>query len=165
MNKLTIDFKNGNSTTYQLIEDKGNLPIAYNEKTNKQVIDALEYCRKNKIRIKLNLGDTETGKSWNEENCTTGRVGLSKGSEARFPILVHNERSFGGSSILDNRILQIKESNGKRIFYTAKNFIPSTFEIKESKQNGFTHSVYVNGELYSNHKTERAAKLLIKKLS
>jgi len=165
MKTLTINHSNGNSTTYQLIEDKGSLPIAYHEKTNIGAITALEFCRKNRIRIKLNLGNIETGISWNEENDITGRVGLSKGNEARFPILVHNERSFGGGSILDHCILQIKESNGKRIFYTAQNFVPSTFEIKESNQLGYTHSVYVNGSLYSNHKTEKAAKLLIKKLS
>ena len=165
MKILTINHINGNSTNYQLIEDNGNLPIAYYEKTNSAVISALEYCRKNRIRIKLNLGNIETGVSWNEENDITGYIGLSKGNEARYPILVYNERSFGGGAILDNCILQIKETKGNRIFYTAQNFVPSTFEIKESNELGYTHSVYVNGSLYSNHKTEKAAKLLIKKLS
>jgi hypothetical protein len=165
MKTLIINHKNGDSSTYLLIEDNSNLPIAYHEKTNINVINALEFCRKNKIRIKLNLGNIKTGISWNEKNDITGSVGLSRGNEARFPILVYNERSFGGGSILDNCILQIKETNGTRIFYTAKNFVPSTFEIKESEQLGYTHSVYVNGSLYSNHKTEKAAKLLIKQIS
>lgn len=165
MKTLTIDHKNGNTTTYQLIEDNGNLPIAYRENTKKLVVDALEYCRKNRVRIKLTLGNIETGVSWNEEHDTMGYIGLSRGYNARYPILVYNKQSNGGGSILDNCILQIKESNGKRVFYKAKNYIQSFFTIKNSQIDGYPHSVYINGELCSNHKTERAAKMLIKKLS
>lgn len=165
MKKLTINHSNGNSTTYQLINDNNNLPIAYHEETDSKVISTMEYCRKNGIRVKFILGDIVTGKSWNEENDTIGYIGLSKGKDARYPILIYNERSLGGICILDNCILQIKDSKNSKVFYTAQNYKPSTFEIKDSKTEGYTHSLYVNAELYSNHKTERAAKLLIKKLS
>jgi len=165
MKTLTIDHNNGHSTTYQLIEDGNNLPIAYNAKTSTKVIEVLERCRKNRIRVKLNYGNIQTGKSWNEENDTIGYISMSKGYNARFPILVYNQRSFGGGSLMDDNILKIQESKGKRVLYQAANFQQSIFEIKGSTINGYIHSLYINGELYSNHKTERAAKMLLEKLS
>jgi hypothetical protein len=165
MKKLTIDHKNGHSTTYQLIEDGNNLPLAYKIATSKKVIEVLERCRKNRIRVKLNYGNIQTGKSWNEEHDTIGYVSMSKGYEARFPILVYNERAYGGGSLMDDNVLKITESKGSRVLYEAENFQLSTFEIKESTEAGYTHSLYIGGELYSNHKTERAAKMLLKKLS
>lgn len=165
MTILVIDHKNGHSTTYQLIQDGNNLPLAYHIETDKKVIDTLEYCRKNRIRVKINYGDVESGKSWNEEHDTIGYVSTSKGYEARFPILVCNARAYGGVLLSDNRILKIQESKGKRVLYQAANFQPSTFEIKDSTEPGYTHSLYINGELYSNHKSLKAAQLLQKKLS
>lgn len=166
MTTLVIDRKNGNSTIYQLIPDGQNLPLAYHVETDKKVIDVLEYCRKNRIRIKLNYGDVQTGKSWNEEHDTMGYVSMSKGHEARFPILVNNCRSYGGGSLMDNCILKIQESKGKKVLYQAPNFQPSTFEIKEgSDKEGYTHELFINGSLYSRHKSLKSAQLLQKKLS
>lgn len=165
MKQLVIDHNNGHETIYQLIEDGANLPLAYHVETSKAVIDALEYCRKNRIRVKLNYGDIDTGKSWNEEHGTTGYISMSKGNEARFPILVHNERSYGGGGLMDNCILKIQESKGGRIYYKATNFQQTTFEIVPSDLPEYTHNVNINGKLYSRHRTERAAKLLVNKLS
>lgn len=117
MKTLTINHSNGNSTTYQLIEGDKPMSIAYHKDTNKKVVEALEYCRKNRIRVKLNLGNIETGESWNDVYDVTGYIGLSKGFEAYFPILVYNTRSMGGGSILDHCILEIKASKGGKIFY------------------------------------------------
>jgi hypothetical protein len=89
---------------------------------------------------------------------------MSKGYEARFPILVYNARAYGGGSLMDDNVLKITESKGGKVIYQAANFQPSTFEIKESTQSGYTHSLYINGELYSNHKSEKAAIQLKNKL-
>lgn len=165
MKTLIIDHKNGHSTTYQLIEDGQNLPLAYHAETNKRVIDTLEYCRKNRIRVRLHYGDIETGRDWNEENDVTGYIGLSKGYEARFPILVYNERSYGGGSILDHCIIKICAANGKRVLYKAENYQQPTFEIVPSDLPEYGFNVNINGELYSRHKTEKQAKNLIKKMA
>jgi len=166
MNILTIDHKNGNFTNYQLIDGGKDKPIAYREKTPKEVISVLERCRKNRTRIKVNLGDILTGKSWNEENMTFGYIGLSRGKDAYFPILVNNSRSMGGSLLMDDNILQIKESKGKTIFYQSPIFKPSKIEIKEgSDLPEYTHEIYIDGELYSRHKSHRSAKMLFNKLS
>lgn len=161
MNTLT---SKADGRTYQLINAEKSMPIAYNEKTNEKVIAAIERARINRQRIRIYLGDTETGKCWNEEHNIMGYVGLSKGYEAYFPILVYNERSYGGGSLMDDCIIKIKEAKGGYILYQSKNFQQPNIEVKESKETGYTHSVYVEGELYSNHKTERAAILLKNKL-
>lgn len=100
MNTLTIEHGNGNLTTYQLIQDGNNLPIAYHVETSAKVIEVMERARKNKERVKIHFGDVTTGKDWNEENDTIGIIGLSRGKNARFPILLHNARSNGGAQNL-----------------------------------------------------------------
>ncbi len=168
MKTLIIDHKNGHTSEYKLIEDGQNLPIAYHLATNDKLVAVLEHCRKNRIRIKINIGDIETGKSWNEEFDTSGYIGLSKGYQARFPILVNNSRSMGGGSLMDHCILQVKESKGGKVLYQAENFYHSNFEIKqeENQQNpAYQYSLYIDGKLYSKHKTIQSAEWLKKKLS
>ena len=63
-------------------------------------------------RVKIDFGDTETGKSWEEEFDTTGYVGRTIGP-IKSPILLYNRRSIGGCIILANRILSIDYSNKK----------------------------------------------------
>lgn len=166
MNILTIDHKNGNFTNYQLIDGGKDKPIAYHEKTPKEVISVLERCRKNRTRIKVNLGDILTGKSWNEENDITGYIGLCRGKSALFPILLNNASSTGGGEIMTDNILQIKESKGSRIIYQSKNFIPSIIEIKNGSDiPEYTHELWVNNELYSRHKSLKSAEMLKRKIS
>lgn len=164
---LTIDHKNGHFSKYQLIEDGHDLPIAYHEETPGKLIEELETARKTRSRIKIYLGDPKTGKSWNEEHDTTGTIGLSRGHAARYPLMIATRRSTGGITLMDDRILKLKV-NGRTV-YTHPNFKQSNFQIKEAgpltKVGGYTHSLFIDGELYSNHKTERSAKLLLTKLS
>lgn len=117
MNTLTINHDNGHSSVYQLIIDGNNLPIAYKRETQQPVIDVLERCRKNRTRIIVDYGDTKTGRSWNEEFNTKGYVGLSRGFQARFPILVYNSRSLGGGSLLDDCIIKITETKTGKVLY------------------------------------------------
>jgi hypothetical protein len=89
---------------------------SYNSETSKEVIDVLENARKNKIRIVVDYGDIETGKSWNEEFGVCGYVGRSTG-KIKIPLLVYNKRSFGGGGILDSCIIKISTSAGKKVLY------------------------------------------------
>lgn len=164
-NTLTIKHASGGETTYQLIEGAKDMPIAYHYSTDSEVINALERARKNKTRVRIYLGNTATGECWNEEHDIFGYIGLSKGREAYFPILVHNTNSFGGGSLLDHCIIKIKESNGGRVLYQNKKFIQSIIEVRESTMEGYSHSVYIDNQIYSNHKTEKQAIALQKRLS
>jgi hypothetical protein len=90
---------------------------SYDVRTPNKLINILENCRRNNTRIILDYGDTTTGKSWNEVYDVTGRLGRSRGN-VKVPILLHNSRSIGGSSILDHCIIGIKESKGGKVLYS-----------------------------------------------
>ena len=164
METLT-DKHNGKSTTYQLVNGGLDMPIAYHLETPQAVINALESARRWKTRIRVYLGDIETGKNWIEDCDIMGYVGLSKGLKAYYPILVFNKRSYGGSSLCDNRILKIKESKGNRVLYQSDKFKAAVIDIVESKESGYSHSLIVDGKLFSNHKSLKSAENLKKKLS
>lgn len=146
--------------TYQLIEDGNNLPIAYHLGTPPKVIDYLERARKNHIRIRIYLGDAETGKSWNEENDVAGYVGLSKGREARFPILLCNSRSFGGGSLLDHCIVKIKTTLGGTTLYKHPNYKDPIIDITSGDLSGYPYNVNIDGQLHRRCKTLKQAETL-----
>lgn len=166
MNTLTINHSNGNSTIYQLIDGGKDKPIAYHLETDKRVISAIESARKNKQRVRIYLGDTETGKCWNEEHDIFGYIGLSKGKDAYYPILVAKANSFGGGAILDHCIIKIRESKGDKVLYQSENFQQPNITIRENyHKEKYPYSLLIDGNIYSNHKTEKSAILLKKKLS
>lgn len=122
MKTLTINHNKSNSTTYQLIAEDHDLPIAYHADTKQEIIQVLERCRQNNIRIRIFYGDVATGKDWQDIHLNKGYIGLSRGNEARFPILLYNARSMGGCSLLDHCIVKIMESKGSRVLYQAPNY-------------------------------------------
>jgi hypothetical protein len=140
----------------------------YHEETNKAVIDALEFARSEKIRLRIYLGDTATGKVWNEEHDIFGYIGRSTGN-IKIPLLIASKRSYGGGAILDHSIIKIKESKGKNILYQHPNFTPSVIEVREAREQekllNYTHTLYIDGKMYSNHKSLKSAELLKKRLS
>ena len=89
----------------------------YHINTNNKVIEVLERCRTNRTRIVIDYGNTETKESWQETYDISGYVGRSNGS-IKIPLLIYNSRSIGGSGILSQCILSIKESKGKRVLYS-----------------------------------------------
>ena len=138
---------------------------SYHAETSQAVINVLESVRNEpRKRIRVYFGDVATGKCWNEEHDISGYIGRSNGTN-KVPLLINNKRSFGGGALLDHCIVKIKESKGARVYFQAHNFQQPICEVKASTENGYTHSLYINGELYSNHKSERAAKLLQNKMS
>ena len=136
---------------------------SYHEETPQEVINCLEHARANDIRLRIYLGDTATGKCWNDEHDIFGYINRSTGT-IKIPLFIANSRSLGGGGLLDHCILKIKESKGKRIFYTHPLFKQSTFEIKASTETGYTHALYIDGELYSHHKSLKSAEQLKRRL-
>lgn len=91
------------------------------ENHNKKVTSILEEVRQDNTRIVLDYGDVKTGQSWGECFDIVGRIGRSNGS-VKIPILLYNKRSMGGGAILDNCIVKIMTSKGKRILYQHPNY-------------------------------------------
>lgn len=139
---------------------------SYHVQTSQDVINVLESVRVNpRKRIRIYYGDVATGKCWNEEHDIFGYVGRSTGA-IKIPLLVANSRSYGGGGLLDHCIIKIKESKGNMVLYQSANFQQPIIEIKpNSTLKDYTHELWINGQLYSNHKSEKSALLLQKKLS
>jgi hypothetical protein len=78
----------------------------YDSHTDPEVIRILESARLNDKRVRIFLGDPDTGFDWCEEHDVTGYIGRSCGP-VRSPILLHNARSTGGGVILTECIVKI----------------------------------------------------------
>lgn len=94
---------------------------SYHAETSDKVISILEHCRVNKLRIIVDYGDIETGKSWGETCDIAGYIGRSTGLN-KIPLLIYNSRSMGGGGILDNCIIKITTSKGKAVLYQHPNY-------------------------------------------
>ncbi len=116
---MNVEIKSSGQTNYQVVNG-----TYYRYNTPDKVIQALETARINGVRIKLYLGDNETGLDWNEQYDVTGTIGRSSG-EVKIPILLTNKRSSGGGVILDRCIVKITTSRGKVLYehplYTGAN--------------------------------------------
>lgn len=135
----------------------------YHEKTTDFVIEILERIRYRGLRIRLYYGDAETGIDWNEENDIMGRIGRSTGT-VKIPLLIATKRSMGGGGILDHCIVKIKETDG-HVLYQHPKYDRGEITLIPNEDKEYPFAVSVRGNLYSRHKTEKAANLLIKKLS
>lgn len=103
--------------------------------------------QRDKTRIRIFYGDTETGKCWLEEYDIMGYVGCSMGP-VKIPLLINNKRSIGGGAILDNCIVKITEN--KRTVY-----IHPTFHFPVMLIDGF--QLLIDGEVYARCESPRKA--------
>lgn len=94
---------------YQIVDG-----VFYFKDTRREVIRILEMSRRTKTRIVILYGNSENGTAWGdvEEGTVSNSIGPVK-----IPILVYNSRSMGGPAILDDCIVKIFTSKGKRILY------------------------------------------------
>jgi hypothetical protein len=157
METVTINHTDKAETKYKIYPSG----TAYHIETPAAVCEALENARATGQRLQIYYGDTKTGRNWNEENDTRGTICRSTGS-VKVPLLIATSRSYGGGAILDHCIIKIKGRTG--IIYQQGNYKQQTFEVVTSDLTGYSHNVLIDGKLYSRHKTERSAKLLVKKL-
>jgi hypothetical protein len=99
----------------------------YNASTHKRVIEILEQARVLKerygrdryisgLRLLLIYGDSVTGKVWMGATPDRGYIGRSTGIN-KVPLLIRNTNSLGGEAILDDKIIQIRESSGVRVLW------------------------------------------------
>jgi hypothetical protein len=126
----------------------------FNGKTSDKIIDVIINAYTMKKRIRVFYGNSETGKSWNEEYDVTGKIGRSTGS-IKIPLLIHNKKSFGGGAILDSAIVGITYKN--QFIYKHDNFHTGIFEIKNSDLPEYEKEVYCDGVNIANFKREISA--------
>lgn len=94
---------------------------SYHSETNDYVVKVLEDSRINHIRLRVHFGDVLTGCDYMDTYDVTGYIGRSTGS-IKIPLLVYNARSMGGGGLLDNCLVKITESKGKRVLYQHPNY-------------------------------------------
>lgn len=85
---------------------------SFHVETPIEVVKWLETSRERGQRIRVFYGDN--GYCLNDEHNTIGTVGRSTGTR-KIPLLIHSARCYGGSAIMDNKIVRIdtKDSKGK----------------------------------------------------
>lgn len=163
---------NGNTIRYRRYEKNG---IYFHADTSVEVVRALEAARQARTRIRIRLGDTETGRDWLEEHEVEGTLSSSLGP-LRVGLLIHNRRSLGGGAMLDHCIVRIIETRTGRVLYSHPNYYTGTFTIREIgpdemcgtenlRERGYTHAVDVDGGNHANFRSRKAAERFVKKMT
>lgn len=93
----------------------------YHLETSDQMVNRLESLRLSGTRIRVSLGDSATGRDWQETFDVTGRIGRTTGP-LKSPILVYNKRSFGGGLLSTQAIVKIETSAGKDLIWKHANY-------------------------------------------
>jgi len=122
---------------------------SYHKSTNALVVSILEKYMKTNTRVRLFLGDPETGEMWLEEHDVVGCIGRSTG-DIKIPLLVGSKRSSGGSGVLDDCIIAIKTKEAW--VYKHDKYKMPAFDFK-----GRDGAVLLNGKVYANFRTESSA--------
>lgn len=137
----------------------------YSNETPDEVIRVLESLRGTSQRVKIYLGDRETGRDWMEEDGKIGKIGRSTGP-IKIPILLRMFNSHGGGAILEDCIVKIVTSpvSSARVLYQHPRYYQPAMEITNEGLEGkpeYTHTLRIGGEVYSRHTSERSAKKLV----
>lgn len=119
--------------------------IYYDEGTPNEVQVILNNHLWKSTRLRLHLGDTETGRVWLEEHDIMGTVGRSMG-EKPCALLINNSRSIGGGAILTGCILRIQEVSTGHDLYKANNYKTPVLAIGASPHDHLPFGVFRDGE-------------------
>jgi len=88
----------------------------FHQETPDQLIRVLELSRRTKLRLVIEYGNIKTGEVWKDSTPNRGHIGRSTG-DCKIPLLIRTRRSSGGESVLDNCILEVRESKGGKILF------------------------------------------------
>lgn len=123
----------------------------FNEKTAPQVQNAIKHAHAHGLRVRVFLGDPETGEAWPEEWDVMGTIGRSMGPQ-KIPLLINNRRSMGGGGLLDSCIVGLALTNGGGWLYKHPAFNPGTWETVPAVSPGYCEGVARNGTLHAQFK-------------
>ncbi len=96
-------------------------------------------------RIRLFLGDPQTGRDWAEEYDVMGRVSRSMGP-LRTPILLENSSSIGGGTILCANVLKIVDTHSRAVRYQHAKYTPPKFRLEDGAQGTLVYREDVCGK-------------------
>lgn len=88
-------------------------------------------------RIRIALGDPQTGRDWGEDYGTIGYIGRSTGNKP-IALLINNKRSYGGTGLLTANILRIVDiRTGRELYRHPKYHAPKYQAVNGSDQPGY----------------------------
>jgi hypothetical protein len=104
---------------------------AFHAATPVELVAVVEHVRANRFRIRLDYGDTATGRSWGETSDSVGYISRSTG-EIKIPLLVRTARSAAGEALLDHCVLAMAHSNRRHggVLYTARPLVPPEWPVQ-----------------------------------
>lgn len=162
-----VKLSNGNTSLYE--EYKGMFfetgmifadgsKADYTGTVNQKLMETVCRCCAEHRRVRIWLGDTETGKAWNEEYDVTGYIGLSRG-KVKVPLLINNVSSCYGSPVLVHCLIRIDDIKTRKTLWKTDNFHVEEMTVRESpdKATLYTWEVWQNGSNIANFKTEKQA--------
>ena len=105
----------------------------YHDSTPAEIVRILENARASKQRLRIFLGDIETGRDWLEEFGVAGTIGRSTGREPS-PLMIANSRSTGGGALLDDSIVKIM--SGGRVLWQHPRYHTPVMTCENSDEPG-----------------------------
>lgn len=132
----------------------------FDPETPAKVRRILEQYRKSGEELRVFYGDTETGRSWMDENDVMGKIGRSCGT-FKVPLLIENGEH-GGPAMLDHCVIRLMDvESGKELYRHPKFSVPE-MEIRSTEgqmahwhsteppqllsEMGYTHGVWAKGK-------------------
>lgn len=143
-------------TVYRLHAGSG---FYFSEDTCTEVADAVTRAHVNKWRVRVFLGDTQTGEAWPEEYETMGRVGASCGP-CRVPLLMTTRRANYGGAMLTGCIVALVRIDGGRneFLYRHKTFNAGEWSARECVDvPGYMSEALHNGKTHARFKQKERA--------
>ena len=141
--------------------------VVFNQ-VDEKLMDIINIAYRLKSRVRIWYGDSETGRSWNEEYDVVGRVGKSCGKISE-PLLIKTKRSSYGGAILLSSIIRIDDIEDKRTVWKVPNFHvePMRVDYKEGIEYPYMVMQQNDGETdythnIANFKNGRSAENYIK---
>ena len=132
---------------YYQVTDTGTW---FHIETPEPVIRLLESMRGTNTRVRLFLGDTETGEAWADAYGVCGTIGRSMGP-VKVPLMISSKRSLGGGAILDHCIVGILV--GKRWAYRHPKLDLGKWTYHSEDTEDIKACVKHNGTVFSRHDT------------
>ena len=135
-----VKLSNGNTSLYEeyngmffetgmIFADGSNAD--YTGTVNQKLMETVSRCYAEHRRVRVWLGDTETGRAWNEEYDVTGYIGCS-GGKVKVPLLINNTRSSYGMPILVHCLVRIDDIKTKKVLWKTDNFHVPEMTVREN---------------------------------
>lgn len=127
----------------------------FHNNTPAPVASLLASLNQSRQRVRLFLGDIETGVAWNEEYDIIGTIGASTGP-CRSALLIKTARSMGGCAILTHCVVGIQSGPSSWV-YRHPHLSLGNWTTGPVHDSGYTSAAYCDGTLHAQFRKEGGA--------